>query len=138
MLERCQEVTPEVASLLALAMWPDPARIAATLERYAHEPELQIWTWSEAGRPVCAAGVRVSGRAAELLHLGTHPQDRGRGYARRLVSGLLEGLRLDRLEAETDDEAVGFYRRCGFAIGPQEARGGRARYRCTLTTGGPS
>jgi hypothetical protein len=32
-----------------------------------------------------------------------------------LVDALVERLEAKRLVAETDDDAVGFYRRCGFA-----------------------
>lgn len=133
-LHCCTVLTPEVEALLALAMWPDPGRVRTTLDAYAQNPELQVWTWTEAERPVCAAGLRGSGRAGALLHLGTQAQDRGQGHARRLLLGLMGQLNLDLLEAETDDDSVGFYRRAGFTVQETAARGHRPRYRCTLTT----
>jgi len=137
-LRRCEGVTPEVGALLALAMWPDPARISATLSAYASDPELQVWAWTTGDTPVCAAGLRVQGKRAEVLHLGTRPQERGQGHARRLVLALMDRLHLGRLEAETDDDSVGFYRQCGFTVTAGEPRGGRPRYRCTLTAGAVS
>ena len=58
-LARGTAVAPEVADLLALAMWPDPERVQARLERYIGDPALQVWVWMDEGQPRCAAGLRV-------------------------------------------------------------------------------
>ena len=42
MLVACRPAGEDAAALLALAMWPDPARIRAALDRYASDPELQV------------------------------------------------------------------------------------------------
>ncbi len=131
-LQRVTTLEPDVADLLLLAMFPDPERVRAALGRYASDPNLQVWVWQVGEKPVCAAGVRVTGGAAEILHLGTRPDTRREGHALRLLLGLMEHLCLTRLEAETDDEAVGFYRKTGFNIEDTEGRGGNLRYRCTL------
>jgi ribosomal protein S18 acetylase RimI-like enzyme len=131
-IRRIAVLTPEVRELLALAMFPDPQRIAAALERYASDPQWQVWVWETNGRSVCAVGVKVSGAVAEVLHIGTGPRGRGQGAGRALLSGLMTELSLERLEAETDDEAVGFYRRTGFSAEQTEHRGGHVRYRCVL------
>lgn len=61
---------------------------------------------------------------------------RGRGLARRLLAAV---ARLGSpVVAETDDDAVGFYRRLGFrvATAPEDPRWpGTVRYRCVLDTG---
>ena len=44
----------------------------------------------------------------------------------------MERLDLEMLEAETDEDSVGFYRRCGFAVEETPARGGNVRHTCTL------
>lgn len=132
-LSRLQQMTPEASALLALAMWPDPARIAAALERYADNPERQVWTWTDNDRVLCAAGVEVQAGRAELLHIGTAPRARGQGAGRSLLLALMVELQLQELRAETDDGAVGFYRRCGFAVSGAAPRGGAVRYHCTLS-----
>ena len=132
MIRRIAVLTPEVKQLLAHAMFPDPQRIATTLEKYANDPQRQVWVWETNGRSVCAVGVKVSGAVAEILHIGTGPDRRGQGAGRALLSGLMTELRLERLEAETDDEAVGFYRRTGFSAEQTERRDRQVRYRCVL------
>ena len=133
MLVVCRPVTEDAAALLTLAMWPDPARIRAALGRYASDPELQVWGWQVERRTVCAAGLRVKGQSAEILHIGTRADSRQKGHARNLLLAAAERLNLSRLDAETDDGAAPFYRRAGFDVRETAGRGGTVRYHCTLS-----
>ncbi|CAM4394917.1 GNAT family N-acetyltransferase [Deinococcus marmoris] len=133
MLRPASLLTPEIAALLSRAMFPDPARIERTLEAYRTEGEQRLFVWDVGGQTVSAAGLRVSGRAAEVLHIGTHPDAGEKGYGRGLLRAIAAHLNLSQLMAETDDDSVEFYRRSGFEIMEAPARGGRRRYLCTLT-----
>ncbi len=132
-LARAAQMTPEVAALLTPAMWPDPERIQAALARYADDPGRQVWIWTDGGTVLCAAGLRLHDQRAELLHIGTAPKARGQGAGRSLILGLMNELQLRALTAETDDGAVGFYRRCGFAVRVAASTGERVRFHCTLS-----
>ncbi|MDV6373754.1 GNAT family N-acetyltransferase [Deinococcus arenicola] len=133
MLHLAPALTPQIAALLGRAMYPDPARIDRTLEAYRTEDHRQLFAWEVDGQTVSAAGLRVSGRTAEILHIGTHPDAVGRGYGRELVHAIAAHLKLAQLMAETDDESVEFYRCSGFKITEAPARGERRRSLCTLT-----
>ncbi len=135
MLSPAPDLTPEIAVLLRRAMFPDPARIALALEAYRTHPDRRIFVWDVGGRPVCAVGVQLAGREAQVLHIGTRPEQAGRGHGRQLVYAVAAQLGLTRLTAETDDDAVGFYRRSGFEVAEVPGRGGRRRYLCTLKLG---
>ena len=114
-------------------MWPGAARIQAALGRYDTDPELQVWGWEMEGQTVCAAGLRVEGQNAEILHIGTRADSRQKGHARKLLLAVSERLSLTLLEAETDDDSVEFYRRAGFGVRETAGRGGHVRYLCTLS-----
>ncbi|WP_189093700.1 GNAT family N-acetyltransferase [Deinococcus ruber] len=126
-------MTPEIEALLTLAMSPSPERIRAALNAYTSDPQRQIWSWHVGGQAVCAAGLRLVGQQAEVLHIGTRPGERGRGYGRSLLLTLTTHLPLTVLEAETDSEAAEFYRRAGFQIQDAPPRFGTPRFRCRLT-----
>lgn len=135
MLSPAPDLTPEIAALLSRAMFPDPARIARALEAYRSEPGLAVFIWEVGGVAVSAAGVQVAGAEAEVRHIGTRPDCAGQGHGRALLRAIAAHLNLSRLTAETDDDAVDFYRRSAFEIGDAPDRGGRRRYLCTLSPG---
>lgn len=81
----------------------------------------------------CAVRQYPEGRA-EILGIGTAPESRRQGIGRQMVAFLQRDERITALEAETDGEAVDFYRRCGFAAEAHQKRypnGVVTRYRCT-------
>lgn len=133
MLRPSPPLTPEIAALLRRAMFPDPARIARALEAYRSEPGLAVFIWEVGGVAVSAAGVRVAGAEAEVLHIGTRPDGTGQGHGRALLWAIAAHLNLSRLVAETDDAAVDFYRRSGFEVSGAPDRGERRRFLCALT-----
>ena len=75
------------------------------------------------------------GGEAEILGIAVDPARRGRGVGRGLVLGAMRAGGFARLTAETDDAAVGFYRKCGFTTEPcvKDYGGARVRrWRCAL------
>ena len=127
-----QKWTPDVQKLLARAMFPDPERVRLQLEAYRTDPSRRVFVWEEEGKAVCAAGVRQKEDEAEVLHVGTAPGHEGRGHARALLGAVLGHLGAARMVAETDGDAVGFYRRAGFEVENAPPRGNRPRFRVTL------
>lgn len=63
------------------------------------------------------AGIRsITDAEAELLHIAVAGDWRGRGIGRLTIERLVSQFELTSITAETDHNAVGFYRRCGFQI----------------------
>ena len=73
---------------------------------------------------------------AELLGIATAPHARGKGIGTFMVTQLMARCGLPALVAETDGDAVGFYRKAGFLVTPfTEVYDGETvtRYQCILT-----
>jgi GNAT superfamily N-acetyltransferase len=83
------------------------------------------------GDVVACAGVEHDGDDILVRSVAVAADRRGRGLGRALVDALGDVATARRLVAETDEDAVGFYRRCGFAVEEIEPKGGRARFRCS-------
>ena len=132
MLRPALALTPATSALLARAMFPDSERIARTLDEYQTNPARRVFVWEIGGQIVSAAGLLLDGPEAEILHIGTHPEQVNKGHGRHLLNAVADALHLTALTAETDDEAVNFYRHCGFEIHQVPARSGRQRFRCVL------
>ncbi len=86
------------------------------------------------GTPVACIGLESNGRdEAIITALAVLPEWRRQGFATSLVFGACEQLGLRALEAESDADAVEFYRTIGFAVASLGERHLKVeRYRCRL------
>ena len=86
------------------------------------------------GTPIACIGLeRRSRDEAAVTALAVLPDWRRQGFARALVFGACEQLGLRAVEAETDADAVGFYRATGFTVESLGERyPGVERFRCRL------
>jgi N-acetylglutamate synthase-like GNAT family acetyltransferase len=78
----------------------------------------------------CAGAERLDDRTIGIRSIAVDPSWRHLGMGRTLLGALGEQLDAERIVAETDDDAVEFYRRCGFTVTDTTPKFGRARYWC--------
>lgn len=79
-------------------------------------------------------GIEIIGAyKARICHIAVAPQYRYKGIALQMIKEVLRTHQLTYLEAETDDEAVGFYKKIGFQV---KSLGGKypgvERFQCYL------
>ena len=53
---------------------------------------------------------------AEILDIAVKPEYRKHGIGKSLIDFIFTQFPIDNITAETDDEAVEFYKRCGFNV----------------------
>lgn len=124
-------LTAEVVELL------QDAAGSAGLSRYGRDPEVRVVGWSVEGRLVSAAGVLVERSDLVLLHIATRRDSRRMGYGEHLVRAIAGRWSPRSVFAETDDDAVGFYRRLGFVVEEMKSPWEVPRYRCVLSDSSP-
>ena len=117
---RGREDEPEVRGLLALDRVPT---------------EWMLVGWEEDGLLVACAGLKRDDTDIVVRSIAVAAASRGRGVGRSLLDAVAGVATARRLVAETDDDAVGFYERCGFTAEEIEPKGGRRRYRCSRPVG---
>lgn len=117
-------LTTEVAELL------QDAAGSAGLTRYESDPEARLVGWSVEDHLVSAAGLRVGRCDVMLLHIATRRDSRGMGYGEKLVRAIAALFAPRSVIAETDDDAVGFYRRVDFVVEEIKSPSQVSRYRC--------
>ena len=71
---------------------------------------------------------------SEILDIAVKPEYQNCGIGRKLVDFVLSQFSVDCMIAETDDDAVGFYRKCGFTVTLAGEVYGSKRYFCKLHT----
>lgn len=112
---------------------------SAELDRITHGelPHLWVRGMSDPDGLVAFIACDLRSNPVEIMYIAVHERARGLGLGRRLVQGIKDAAPNRGILAETDDDAVDFYRRLGFTIaaGHTDARWpDRRRYVCTLAS----
>ncbi|HEY3284694.1 MAG TPA: GNAT family N-acetyltransferase [Armatimonadota bacterium] len=131
----------QVREVLAYAVgFPTDEKMARICEEYQADPGLLFVGYLRGDQVLACAALRPAGPdGAWLERLAVTPLERRRGLGRQLLWDLVHLSRLRWVEAETDDDAVGFYRACGFEVAELAGQPfERARYRVTLRVEGDS
>lgn len=125
-------VTPGVIEILRPAVGSGSSPELSAHTRRVAEAATTV-TGHHEGRLVTAVCIDVDGTRGRVTAIGVARGDRGRGWGRSLIAALPALLGIDGLSAETDADAVGFYRAVGFtvtALGEQYP--GVERFACRL------
>ncbi|MCI3919459.1 GNAT family N-acetyltransferase [Paenibacillus sp. TRM 82003] len=125
-----------IRALIGYSVFPDPERVEQAVDRYRGEEGLSLFGVESEGEIVGIVGARpMADDRWSIEHLAVRPDCRGAGFGRGLILELIEQVRPQELVAETDEEAVDFYRWIGFEV---ESLGelfpGAERFRCTYRT----
>lgn len=135
------------ADIEADSFWPllwDAAGVDADALIWVREvelPSLEV-IGAVSGAEVCGfAAYAIEPARIHLKYLAVADAHRGRGLGTRLVAAVRQARLTRPFAAETDDDAVGFYRALGFTVtaAPRDPRWpGRQRYACTAPALGDS
>ncbi len=127
---------PRILAVIAHSQYmPTEEKLHALAEKYELDRDTFSFAWDDNGY---IFGViilkRIGGQVFEIMSIATDPHHRCKGIASKLISFAANRLNCSILKAETDDSAVGFYRKYGFAIKSLgEKYPGVIRYLCTLS-----
>ncbi len=125
---------PEVLTLLKPSVYdPTPERLRHRAEKYAADTNTYVYACKEAGAYTGIVVFRMENSTAEILDIAVKNEYRKKGFGSRLIDFLLSRFKAERITAETDDEAVGFYKKYGFNVKSVGAVGGTKRYYCELS-----
>ena len=123
---------PAVHRLIAYAAFDgSPMGTAKTIQKYQSNPNLHFYAWIENGKSLGICGYEVHGDKVEIHLIAVDENTRSRGIGGAMITALQERY-CKNIEAETDSDAVEFYRKRGFETIEfiHEKRG--KRYTCLL------
>jgi ribosomal protein S18 acetylase RimI-like enzyme len=125
-----------LSELLSYSVFPDEDKLTRTMNEYQSNSNLDIYGYVAKEEVIGILGVEMSEQSiVHIRHLAVHPDYRGLGYGRGLLMELIELKKPDQLIAETDEDAVDFYRSVGFTIvSLGELYPGVERFQCTYYT----
>lgn len=113
---------------------PTEEKFRRKMEAYLKDDSVRIFACSDRGKTRGAAAVLFHDRQRiEILGIAVDESVRNHGIASYMIAELIDHFGLTSVYAETDKEAVGFYRRNGFAVAETaKTFGGETvvRYKC--------
>ena len=93
-----------------------------------------LWIASRSDQPIGVLRLDSEVRShCTITHIAVAKEFRSRGIGRKFIEFIRDDLGFMRAEAETDDDALGFYEACGFVVESiGENSYGIRRYKCLI------
>lgn len=126
---------PEVLTLLAPSVYnPTPERLKHRAEEYAADSNVKAYACKNSEKYIGIVVFVTENGITEILDIAVKPEYRKHGIGRKLIDFIFTQFPIDNITAETDDKAVGFYKKCGFAVTPVGEFCDTKRYFCKLSS----
>lgn len=124
---------PQVAELFSYAVFPDDRSVEEAVQAYESNDAWQLYGYEDGELLVGMIGYEKSGNDLVIRHISVIPENRGLGYGRGMILEAMTKEKPERVIAETDEEAVDFYRNIGFIVHSLgEQYPGTERFRCVF------
>ena len=123
---------PEVGIIISYAALDgSPVGVAREAELYLSSDRLDFYGWVENGKVIAICGFEVHSEKVEIHLISVAEGRQKQGIGSAIVTALKKMYNLP-LEAETVEEAVGFYRQCGFETTAFQHPEWGIKYTCVL------
>ena len=87
------------------------------MEDYLNEQSVRIYICENRGEKAGMMILNYLGVTAEIIGIAVTNKARCQGIGKRMIQSVMESEGLERVVAQTDDDSIGLYRKCGFAGG---------------------
>lgn len=110
---------------------PDKAKLERIVRAYGADPDSLMLGYAEGEQVLGCVGVNVENpQDIVIVHFSVDPTRRNQGIGRKMIEELITQLAPQSIEAETDDDTIAFYQRCGFEVTEVSEKYGVKRYTC--------
>lgn len=122
-----------IEKLFSLCMYKaDSEKVKLLFDQYVSDSNKDLYLYKESEAYVGLIGIEVLPRKVIIGHIATEKKRRSKGLASNLIDHVMSQYPSMTLEAETDDDAVMFYKKTGFDIKSLgEKYPGFPRYSCS-------
>lgn len=104
-------------------------KIQKILSKYNNSPNHHLIGAFSDDILIGVIGVEITDEICAIKHISISAENRMKGIGKQLIMYIAHHFSIKHFIAETDDDAVDFYRKCGFQCKSFESQYGK-RYRC--------
>ena len=120
-----------VYSLLAPSVFnPTSARLLSRAEKYQADDKTKAYAYADNGEYKGIIVFKIKEQTAEIPDIAVKPEYQGNGIGSRLIDYIFSKFAVSKIIAETDDEAIGFYKKYGFTVIDTRVEIYTKRYTC--------
>jgi ribosomal protein S18 acetylase RimI-like enzyme len=122
-----------ILELLALCIFGDDGKVKRALNEYKTSNDHLLFGAFRDSELIGLIGIVLKPDHAEIKHIAVKSDYRYSGVGKSMIHMYLQESNVERLIAETDIDAVNFYRQIGFSVSSiGEKYPGRERFQCIL------
>lgn len=127
----------EAFNIYAPCMYqPTFEKYCTKMEQYFDDPSLKIYVCEDSKQKIGMMIIDKSEDVAEIAGIAISTRYRGQGAGRLMIEQVMESESIMSLKAQTDEDAIEFYRKCGFKDEKEIVEypdGSVVRYNCLKT-----
>ena len=122
---------PDILKLLAPSIYnPTQERLLNRAKKYQENKNTNIYAYKDNGEYKGIVVFEILNNSATILDIAVKLEHQGRGIGSKLVDFIFNSFNVDGITAETDDDAIGFYKKYGFTVADTKVEFDTKRYVC--------
>lgn len=122
---------PDILRLLAPSVYnPTEERLLNRAKKYQEDKETNVYVYKEDNEYKGIVVFEIVNNSATILDIAVKSKHQGQGIGSKLIDFIFNSFNVDNVIAETDDDAIGFYKKYGFAVAKTETKFNTKRYIC--------
>ena len=108
---------PDILILLAPSVYnPTQERLLNRAKKYQEDENTNIYAYKDHGKHKGIVIFKIAINSATILDIAVKPDYQGQGIGSKLIDFIFNSFNVNNITAETDDDAIGFYKKYGFTV----------------------
>ncbi len=122
---------PDILKLLAPSVYnPTEERLLNRAKKCQEDEETNVYVYKEDNEYKGIVVFEIVNNSATILDIAVKPEYQGQGTGSKLIDFIFNSFNAQNITAETDDDAIGFYKKYGFIVADTKVEFDTKRYVC--------
>jgi len=120
-----------ISELLAPSVYnPTKERLLNRAKKYFEDKNIYIYAFKQNDFYRGIVVFKIENNSAQILDIAIKPEYQRKGIGTKILDFIVSEFKIDKIIAETDDDAISFYRKYGFSVSEMETEYDTKRYEC--------